>query len=170
MCYLHGFDPPIIHRDLKSLNLLLANPVVNSHDMPNIKLSDFGLSRLKDSTMSCVMTRAVGTFHWMAPEVNNGSHYDEKCDVYSYAMIMYEIVCRMVPFEDLQDLRFLALQVANGERPSFDACPVDCPKMLMTLMKVCWHQDPFNRPDFQHVRRYLDMVVEAASDSLKAQN
>jgi len=71
MDYLHKFNPQIIHRDLKSLNLLLAEPIVSSVDIPRVKVSDFGLSRMNDTADEDWgrMTKAAGTCHWMAPEV-----------------------------------------------------------------------------------------------------
>jgi serine/threonine protein kinase len=63
MLFLHTNDPPIIHRDLKSLNILLVNKY-NGEDNPQIKIADFGLSRDFASTY---MTGTLGTYHWMAP-------------------------------------------------------------------------------------------------------
>merc|ERR1740139_906774 len=82
MDYLHQFSPPIIHRDLKSLNLLLLNEVRGPSDPVTIKVSDFGLSRIKDAASGDdggwgKMTIAAGTCHWMAPEVFKGNNYDE---------------------------------------------------------------------------------------------
>lgn len=81
MDYLHKFNPQIIHRDLKSLNLLLSTPVLSSQTVPLVKVSDFGLSRMKDQAADeewGKMTIAAGTCHWMAPEVFTGTRYDEK--------------------------------------------------------------------------------------------
>lgn len=96
MQYLHGMDPPIVHRDLKSLNLLLKEPVRSPQDVPTAKVTDFGIARMKEVTGTGLdwgkMTQKAGTCHWMAPEVIRGTTYDEKCDVYSFAMILYEII------------------------------------------------------------------------------
>merc|ERR1719198_501572 len=96
----------IIHRDLKSLNLLLLKRVERQQDVPVVKVSDFGLSRMQDSAYDfdwkkITMTNAAGTFHWMAPEVFTGTRYDEKVDVYSYAMLLFEVICREMPFEEV---------------------------------------------------------------------
>ncbi|CAK9000389.1 Serine/threonine-protein kinase STY46 (Serine/threonine/tyrosine-protein kinase 46) [Durusdinium trenchii] len=100
MCYLHTFDPMIIHRDLKSLNLLLDRPVFGPTDEPVVKVCDFGVAKLQASPEGWgQMTAQAGTKHWMAPEMWRGTKYDEKVDVFSYAMVVYEIVCREVPFE-----------------------------------------------------------------------
>merc|ERR1719261_1542477 len=115
----------IIHRDLKSLNLLLAAPVTDSKAVPMVKVTDFGLSRMKDEALGSQwgpMTMAAGTCHWMAPEVASGKHYDEKADVYSYAMALFEIICREVPFQEKQPQDVVRL-VAEGKRPDMEAVP-----------------------------------------------
>merc|ERR1719436_1518759 len=70
MDYLHRFDPCIIHRDLKSLNLLLQTPVNDPQDVPVVKVADFGLARALEETVEAEnLTRGVGTHNWMAPEM-----------------------------------------------------------------------------------------------------
>ena len=77
--YLHSFNPPILHRDLKSLNILLDKNYV-------AKIADFGSAKLRDEHM----TKQRGTFQWMAPEVITNEHYTEKADVYSFGIILWE--------------------------------------------------------------------------------
>ncbi|GLE10686.1 hypothetical protein PINS_up022903 [Pythium insidiosum] len=93
--YLHSLDPPLIHRDLKSRNVLLDRATLRA------KLSDFGVSRYKldDDTM----TAAVGTIRWVAPEVLEGRRYDESVDIYSLGMILSEIDTHELPFSDARD-------------------------------------------------------------------
>merc|ERR1719221_392644 len=115
MSYLHGFEPPIVHRDLKSLNLLLANPVETVHDLVRTKVGDFGLSKVAASQGPASMTKNAGTFHWMAPEVFCSDSYDRKVDVYSFSMILYEVICQNIPFEQVHPKR-LGLHVIKGLR------------------------------------------------------
>lgn len=160
MYYLHKFNPQIIHRDLKSLNLLLARPVTNGKDVPLVKVSDFGLSRMKDSAPDSEwgkMTIAAGTCHWMAPEVFTGSTYDEKVDVYSYGMILFEIVCREIPFED-EEAAAVGRLTVQGERPDLEAVPPDCPEGLQNLMISCWDHEPSKRPPFDEIVVVLSQV------------
>merc|ERR1712166_1372815 len=67
MNFLHTQEPPILHRDLKSLNLLVTEPIKKNSDFVLIKVTDFGLSRKSDNDR--FLTGQAGTFHWMAPEV-----------------------------------------------------------------------------------------------------
>mmetsp|Transcript_6884 Transcript_6884/g.14198 ORF Transcript_6884/g.14198 Transcript_6884/m.14198 type:complete len:295 (-) Transcript_6884:210-1094(-) len=153
MDYLHKFNPQIIHRDLKSLNLLLSKPILSGKDIPLVKVSDFGLSRMKDQAPESEwgkMTIAAGTCHWMAPEVFTGTVYDEKVDVYSYGMILFEIVCREIPFEEEEPAAVGRLTV-QGARPDLEAVPPDCPPDLCQLMILCWAHEPTDRPDFTKI-------------------
>jgi len=161
MDYLHKFRPMIIHRDLKSLNLLLDTPVDSPQVVPFVKLTDFGFAKMKDTELQewDRMTVKVGTFHWMAPEVANGN-YDEKADVYSFAMVLYEILCEEVPFEEL-DPQDVLNESSRGRRPDLGAVPPDCHKPLVELMVKCWAHESAERPAFSAVCQRLDGVVRS---------
>lgn len=159
MDYLHKFTPQIIHRDLKSLNLLLLHPVVSASDIPHVKVSDFGLARMKEKSNADwgKMTIAAGTCHWMAPEVFQGTRYDEKVDIYSYSMILFEILCQEIPFEDEEPAAVQKL-ATEGIRPDLEAVPPDCPDLLRELMITSWNADPRHRPPFDTIVNLLDTV------------
>lgn len=154
MAFLHSFTPKVIHRDLKSVNVLLVEPVVSELDRIRVKVCDFGRARKADAEPS---TMRVGTQHWMAPEVFMGQHYDHRADVFSFGMVMFEVCCREMPFEDLSESA-VALTVATGGRPDMDAIPPDCPAMLVLLMMQCWSQAPDERPEFTAVIAELDRL------------
>mmetsp|Transcript_42974 Transcript_42974/g.78108 ORF Transcript_42974/g.78108 Transcript_42974/m.78108 type:complete len:355 (+) Transcript_42974:126-1190(+) len=159
MNYLHEFSPQIIHRDLKSLNLLLANMVTDETIVPHVKVSDFGLARMKDSSELdgwVKMTPATGTCHWMAPEVF-GSNYDVRVDVYSYAMVLFEAICRRVPFQEVE-AAVVERYTKQGIRPGLGNVPTDCPKPLVELMVACWAQKAEERPMFGHIIGVLNSV------------
>jgi len=161
MSYLHSFNPQIIHRDLKSLNLLLLRAIRTGRDLPVVKVSDFGLSRMKDQAPNSdwgKMTIAAGTCHWMAPEVVLGSKYDEKVDVYSYSMLLFEIVCREIPFED-EEPASVATLVCQGHRPDLEAVPPDCPDLLRDLMIACWAHDARKRPGFDRILAIMQQIT-----------
>jgi len=153
MAYLHANQ--IIHRDLKSLNLLLDQVVNSNRDKCIVKVADFGLSRTKEPGAKWgKMTSQVGTLHWMAPEVFCGTEYDEKCDVYSYAMVMYEALYQLVPFED-EDPSRIGSMACEGVRPDLDAGPPGMPPKLRGVMVACWARSAKDRPNFQMVMRAL---------------
>merc|ERR1719353_346453 len=158
MSYLHDFKPAVIHRDLKSLNLLLTSLIQDIRQVPVVKVSDFGLAKMQDGEQSWgKMTVEAGTFHWMAPEVASG-HYNQKADVYSFSMVLFELICREIPFEDLEPNDVLKL-TKEGHRPDPEAVPPNTPQELEALMHACWKHNPEERPDFHYVCKELDACV-----------
>jgi serine/threonine protein kinase len=157
MLYLHTFQPQIIHRDLKSLNLLLKQTLESSIDIPFVKVADFGHSRLVPEG-GCQMTKGAGTDHWRAPEMFEETAYDEKVDVYSYSMVLYEVLCQQVPFEEVTDKARLCLKVLQGQRPSLEALLPDCPEALSSVMIRCWSPEPSDRPSFGEI---CDLIPRA---------
>lgn len=156
---LHTCRPQVIHRDLKSLNLLLQEHVDRPGKLPLVKVTDFGLSRMKDPEVAWgKMTAQVGTMHWMAPEVFQGTDYDQKVDVYSYAMVLFEIMCRDVPFRQ-EDPGKIGQLTSKGGRPGLEAMPKDTPPALRDLMFACWEHDPQDRPPFSRISASLDCIT-----------
>jgi serine/threonine protein kinase len=163
----------LVHRDLKSLNLLLAAKVINRGVVPWVKVSDFGLSRFLPFAPSAagalshathgIMTGGVGTALWMAPEVLNGGSYTEKVDVYSFAIVLYELLARWIPFDGsgLEPVS-IAVAVTGGRRPDMRYVPTDCPSTLSRVMKACWLHCPSQRPTFDAV---LDMLKQESTQS-----
>jgi serine/threonine-protein kinase TNNI3K len=93
LTYLHSLEPPVIHRDLKSRNILLSDEL-------DAKLTDFGISRERvDQTM----TAGVGTSLWMAPEVMLGEKYDSKVDVFSFGVVLSELDSHTPPYAHAKD-------------------------------------------------------------------
>mmetsp|Transcript_58859 Transcript_58859/g.155030 ORF Transcript_58859/g.155030 Transcript_58859/m.155030 type:complete len:199 (+) Transcript_58859:98-694(+) len=176
MEYLHGLTPPIIHRDLKSLNLLLARPLLHHHDLPKVKVADLGLSRTLKATQGVEgpdsdksfstskshdrMTMEVGTAQWMAPEVHMSESYNEKVDVYSFAMVLYEVAWQRIPFFDEENRSSFSVErVILGVRPDISRLPPGCPEELPALIKVCWARSPAGRPRFSKVYPWLKAVA-----------
>lgn len=157
MEYLHNFTPQIIHRDLKSLNLLLMKAIKSERDVPNVKVSDLGLARMREMDDEWTnMTKAAGTCQWMAPEVHSGS-YDEKADVFSYAMVLFEIIAREIPFEDEDSIQVVEI-IAKGGRPDLEAVPPDRPQAFQDIMEQCWNQGPSSRPPFAEIAMRLRAI------------
>ncbi|XP_044511908.1 serine/threonine-protein kinase STY46-like isoform X3 [Mangifera indica] len=104
MEYLHQNN--IIHRDLKTANLLMDTQKV-------VKVADFGVARFQ--SQGGVMTAETGTYRWMAPEVINHLQYDQKADVFSFAIVLWELVTAKVPYDNMTPLQ-AALGVRQGTR------------------------------------------------------
>ncbi|XP_072093396.1 serine/threonine-protein kinase VIK isoform X2 [Arachis hypogaea] len=114
MAYLHSEPNVIIHRDLKPRNVLLVNSCADY-----LKVGDFGLSKLikvKSSHDVYKMTGETGSYRYMAPEVFKHRRYDKKVDVFSFAMILYEMLEGEPPFTNLEPYEG-AKHVAEGHRP-----------------------------------------------------
>ena len=158
--YLHSLDTPLIHRDLKSRNILLDNNM-------GAKLSDFGVSRYRaDDT---TMTAGVGTVRWIAPEVLAGKRYDEKVDVYSLGLILSEIDTHEIPYSDakneenepLMEVAIADLVLHGSLTSSFsDSCPVE----IMQLSRKCTAFDPTERPSALQVAFELRKLMKQLED------
>lgn len=167
MTYLHESEPPILHRDLKSLNLLLTERVSSPTDSIIVKITDFGVSKFVDESVAMMNTGQMGTCHWMAPEVLAGHHYSLPADVYSYGIVIWEIVCRETPYRGLNPT-LIPYRVLNcSERPSMELLPASCPEALRALMVSCWQTDPALRPTFPQILDALEGIsVTAQMDNL----
>eukprot|EP01121_Diplochlamys_sp_Union-15-3_P012670 TRINITY_DN382_c0_g1_i2.p1 TRINITY_DN382_c0_g1~~TRINITY_DN382_c0_g1_i2.p1 ORF type:complete len:194 (+),score=26.11 TRINITY_DN382_c0_g1_i2:117-698(+) len=144
MKYLHMIG--ILHRDLKTANLLVDT---NWH----IKVTDFGMAKLiRKGPNAMQMTGNVGTLAWVAPEVLDPSvtTYTEKVDVYSYGVVLWEIVTSDIPFTNVE--AGLRSMVIGGARPDI---PIETPKFWKQLIRQCWQQDPEKRPSFRDISRKL---------------
>ncbi|KAM8717203.1 hypothetical protein ACLKA7_003984 [Drosophila subpalustris] len=152
VAYLHDLNPKIIHRDLKSHNLLLFNHFCT------LKICDFGTVRPLASSMT-----VAGTAAYMAPEVGLGSVYTEKCDVYSFGIVCWEIMSQKKPFYhvEIQDnLVIMNLACKNDRPPIVDVEINDQTKFIREWIQQCWDLDPKKRPTMQ------DMVVRLGIDPL----
>ncbi|MQL80308.1 hypothetical protein Taro_012770 [Colocasia esculenta] len=118
MAYLHNEPNVIIHRDLKPRNVLLVNA-----NADHLKVGDFGLSKLirvQNSHDVYKMTGETGSYRYMAPEVFKHRRYDKKVDVFSFAMILYEMLEGDPPLSNYEPYE-AAKYVAEGHRPIFRA-------------------------------------------------
>jgi len=174
MVLLHALSPAVVHRDLKSGNVLLAQPVRSSQAIPLAKVADFGLARVTKSQglEADFMTKGAGSLRWMAPEVINGSDYGLPADVYSYGSLLFELLTYSIPFGEDRSLLPQPLEcfVENGGRPDAGCLGRSIlhmlerfPTWLTSLMRSSWQQDPASRPGFAEV---VQQLMEHGSDPL----
>ncbi len=146
MTYLHK---RLIHRDLKSHNLLVG-------EHWNVKICDFGLSRLKQAGNT--MT-ACGTPCWTAPEVLRNEHYTEKADVYSFSIVVWECMTREDPFAGMPPFHVVFMVGTQQARPEVPPKRPDWPQVLVDLMVQAWHEDPELRPTFVDITIALQNML-----------
>ena len=146
MAYL--YSQGVEHRDLKALNVLLTSDLRG-------KVTDFGLSKCDDLRTGTQTTQgggAAGTSAFMAPELLEDNTFTEKSDVYSYAIVLWEIWSRQVPWSDLRPMQIMRKVVDKRERPPV---PAGMPAELRELMVRSWAHAPADRPDFAEISSKL---------------
>ncbi|XP_038991519.1 serine/threonine-protein kinase EDR1-like [Hibiscus syriacus] len=153
MNYLHTIHPTIVHRDLKTPNLLVDKNWV-------VKVCDFGLSRMKHHTFLSSKSTA-GTPQWMAPEVVRNEPANEKCDVYSFGVILWELVTLRVPWKGLNPMQVVGAVGFQNRRLEI---PEDIDPIVAHIIRECWQTEPHLRPSFaqlvSRLRRLQQLYVE----------
>lgn len=180
LTYLHSLQPPVLHRDLKSRNVLLS-------DTLDAKLTDFGSSRVRATTQSqATMTAGVGSSLWMAPEVMVGQRYDDKSDVFSLGVVLSELDTHELPYANakgshhelkssstgsgsestastgsssgrsLPETAILQLVSTGRLQVQFSRA---CPPVMEALARRCISVDPRERPTAAEVLYQLHVVL-----------
>ncbi|XP_023851582.1 mitogen-activated protein kinase kinase kinase 12-like isoform X1 [Salvelinus sp. IW2-2015] len=144
MNYLHLHK--IIHRDLKSPNMLITYDDA-------VKISDFGTSK-EMSDKSTKMSFA-GTVAWMAPEVIRNEPVSEKVDIWSFGVVLWEMLTGEVPYKDV-DSSAIIWGVGNNRLNL--PVPESCPDGFKILLRQCWSCKPRNRPSFRQILLHLDIA------------
>ena len=131
----------ILHRDLKSSNILLGEDW-------EVKLCDFGLSADKKEGKTGVR---VGTFQWMAPEVmGQEEKISESADVYSFGVILWEMLCQKIPFDGLSEQQIIGLVLHDQENHLEP--PTAGNEILIDIMEKCLQKTPKDRPSFMEIQ------------------
>nr|CAD1834011.1 unnamed protein product [Ananas comosus var. bracteatus] len=146
MNYLHEHKPAIIHRDLEPSNIL-------RDDSGHLKVADFDVSKSLKKTK-----KLERIDHWyMAPELFRNEEYDTKVDVFSFALILQELIEGCPPFYPKQDSEVLEAY-ASKERPPFRAPLRKYSHGLKELIQQCWSQNPAERPSFREIIYRLTLI------------
>ena len=182
MEYLHSRNPPIAHADLRSPNVFLS--IKHSRRSRRVKairakVADFGLSRRVFNYTQGMLN----TWQWMAPEVLNvfETKFDERLDIYSFAIVIWELITRQFPFEEftefmskvvdsdgvehgvLKEREIKTAIVHQGLRPTI---PASADPDVAALIKACWQVVPENRPSFSQIRSSLEALHVTAPSKL----
>ncbi|XP_030379312.1 mitogen-activated protein kinase kinase kinase isoform X2 [Scaptodrosophila lebanonensis] len=157
MNYLHNEAPMcIIHRDLKSSNVVIYEAIKdNQLHQKTLKITDFGLAREMYNTQRM---SAAGTYAWMPPEVISNNMYSKSADVWSYGVLLWELITGETPYKG-----FHPLSVAYGVAINSLALPIPktCPQEWSSLMKSCWETDPHKRPGFKEILNQLENIARS---------
>ena len=151
---------PIIHRDLKSSNILLSEDALSGeHRLGDIilKLTDFGLARELQKTTHEMS--AAGTYSHMPPEVIKSSTYSKASDVWSFGVLLWELLTGEVPYKGIDPLA-IAYGVAVNKLTL--PIPSTCPDIFSNLIHACWHTDPHKRLSFEQI---IECLTEISNSS-----
>lgn len=146
MFFLHSNG--IFHTDLKSPNVGFTSD-------GTLKILDYGFHRIRTDTQA--MTQA-GTICWVAPEIFLGQSENELSDVYSYGIILWELIFQASPWAGQHTMN-VVYKVTHGKRPSISHMPANTPKSISNLMEQCWQQKATDRPYFVDIIAELDPKV-----------
>jgi serine/threonine protein kinase len=124
-----------------------------------LKLFDFGLAacvqKKRTASDTYDMTGYTGTLVYMAPEVVLRKHYNEKVDVYSFAILLWQMLSGEDPFGNMTKDDHMKLVVLGGQRPHMSTITSRTPVALQNLLTRCWHADYLQRPDFATIAKEL---------------
>ncbi|XP_062161178.1 serine/threonine/tyrosine-protein kinase HT1 [Alnus glutinosa] len=142
MEYIHSQG--VIHRDLKPENVLIDQDF-------HMKIADFGIAC--EEAYCDSLADDPGTYRWMAPEMIKHKSYGRRVDVYSFGLILWEMVAGTIPYEDMNPIQAAFAVVNKNLRP---AIPGDCPPAMRALIEQCWSLQSEKRPEFWQVVKVLE--------------
>ncbi|XAR70336.1 Non-specific serine/threonine protein kinase [Bertholletia excelsa] len=156
MNYLHRRNPPIVHRDLKSSNLLVDKNW-------NVKVGDFGLSRLMNATFLTAKS-GRGTPQWMAPEVLRNDPSNEKSDVFSFGVILWELMTESIPWNNLNSLQVVGIVGFMDRRLDL---PDNLDPRVSSIICDCWRSNPGDRPSFEELIPRMTELIHAVAAPIR---
>lgn len=168
MYYLHTRSPPIIHRDLKSPNLLVDA-------LWHVKISDFNLSRALEENAT-VSSLQITNPRWLAPEVLKGAQADKASDVYSFGVVLWELMTWELPWGHNTNPFSIINSVTSGNRlrlptnSELAAGSLSCYDEYIELIEMCWNPDPSKRPMMDAIVQKLRVMLTGMVQSLQTKN
>ncbi|KAL6064370.1 Serine/threonine-protein kinase STY46 [Balamuthia mandrillaris] len=168
MLFLHLRNPPCLHQDLKASNLLVDRS-------GRVKVGDFGIAQVQEELMTLdgeqpgeasaskamlklsTPNQCFGTLNWLPPEVLNAEQRSKEADVWSFGMVLWELLSEQVPFQDMSQLEII-LAIMENKMPSFPTD--DCPPEYAELIRDCWQPQPEERPSFQEILTRLEALQQ----------
>lgn len=155
MAYLETHN--YVHRDLAARNILVGEKNI-------VKIADFGLARLIKESEYEARVGARFPIKWTAPEAATHSRFSTKSDVWSFGIVLYEIITfGRVPYPGMSNSEVVS-QVEHGYRMP---APPGCPPALYEIMYQCWHKDPVKRPTFETLKWRLDEFFETDTNEYR---
>ncbi|CAF4628027.1 unnamed protein product, partial [Rotaria sp. Silwood2] len=149
--YLHTLPKPIIHRDIKSLNILMTNSLNGFL----VKVADFGLAKIRHETSrQSSHNPSVGTLPWKAPELLKMGKHTEASDVYALGVVLWELGTGYEPYEEADDSTISAF-VLRGDRLDI---PTNIPSSFAELVSKAWAHEPQKRPSCQQLLSLMRQV------------
>jgi serine/threonine protein kinase len=166
LAFLHMQTPLIIHRDLKSENILLTENYLCA------KLTDFGISRTQENSATVTTGNFFGTLSWLAPECLAYNNYSIRSDMYAYGMVLWELVSRKKPYPGLKGHPLIAINkkvVRDDEREdipdemnqlSDDRPTAKTPQSITKFIRLCWFKESERRPTAQEAVKAFEQDIE----------
>ncbi|RGB29464.1 kinase-like domain-containing protein [Rhizophagus diaphanus] len=148
----------LIHRDLHIGNIVCFRS--------NICITDMGLCKpVNYKELENIENSVYGVLPYLAPEILRGQHYTQASDIYSFGIIMYEVISGMPPYYDNNDDGVLALRICEGLRPKFN---FEVPQLILHLIKSCLDANPLNRPNALYLAKSIFKWIHELSAHLSS--
>ncbi|CAB4438005.1 unnamed protein product [Rhizophagus irregularis] len=148
----------LIHRDFHIGNVLVSNYV---------KIADLGLCKPADySALENTRKNVYGVLPYVAPEIIRGHDYTKAADIYSFGIIMYEVISGLPPYHDVSHKEMLAIKICKGLRPRFN---IKVPQLIVQLIKRCLDANPLNRPTAKEIEEIMEIWWHEPTEELLKQ-